>query len=87
MDLSLEDFAAADLIREVVAVVQPLVAQKGNTLVVETADDRGVTHADLAKVRQALFNLLSNAAKFTQGGTITLRVGRPRRRRCASPRA
>jgi signal transduction histidine kinase len=74
MDLYLEDFAVADLVRDVTAVVQPLVAQKGNTLVVEASDDLGVMHADLTKVRQALFNLLSNAAKFTEGGTITLTV-------------
>jgi signal transduction histidine kinase len=74
MDLSLEDFPVADLVHDVVAVVQPLVAQKGNTLVVEAGDDLGVMHADLTKVRQALFNLLSNAAKFTERGTITLSV-------------
>jgi signal transduction histidine kinase len=77
MDLYLEDFAVADLIRDVVAVVQPLVEQKGNTLVVEADDDVGVMHADLTKVRQALFNLLSNAAKFTEQGTITLRIEGP----------
>ena len=47
MDLSLEDFPVADLVHEVVAVTQPLVAQKGNTLVVEAGDDLGVMHADL----------------------------------------
>jgi signal transduction histidine kinase len=39
-------------------------------------DDVGEMHADLTKVRQALFNLLSNAAKFTSGGNIELRVAR-----------
>ena len=39
---------------------------------VECADDLGTMHADLTKVRQTLFNLLSNAAKFTEQGTITL---------------
>jgi signal transduction histidine kinase len=74
MDLYLEEFNVADLIRDVVAVVQPLVEQHGNTLVVEAEDDLGVMHADLTKVRQCLFNLLSNAAKFTEGGVITLAV-------------
>jgi signal transduction histidine kinase len=74
MDLYLEDFAVADLVRDVVAVVQPLVETNGNRLVVEADDDLGVMRADLTKVRQALFNLLSNAAKFTEGGVITLSV-------------
>jgi signal transduction histidine kinase len=56
--------------------VQPLVEKNGNTPVVSCPDDAGTMHADLTKVRQALFNLLSNAAKFTEGGTIALRVAR-----------
>jgi signal transduction histidine kinase len=76
MDLYLEDFAVADLVRDVVAVVQPLVEQHGNALVVKAAPALGMMHADLTKVRQALFNLLSNAAKFTAQGTITLTASR-----------
>jgi signal transduction histidine kinase len=72
MDLYLEDFAVNDLVRDVTVVVQPLVETNGNTLAVVADDDLGVMHADLTKVRQALFNLLSNAAKFTDHGTITL---------------
>jgi hypothetical protein len=52
------------------------VEKNGNTLVVECPDDVGAMTADLTKVLQALFNLLSNAAKFTEHGTIGLRVTR-----------
>jgi signal transduction histidine kinase/DNA-binding response OmpR family regulator len=76
MDLYLERFAVAELVREVQAVAQPLVEKNGNRLGVELAHDLGEMHADLTKVRQCLLNLLSNAAKFTAQGTVTLRVGK-----------
>ena len=76
MDLFLETFEVGQLVRDVEAIVQPLVEKNGNTLVVECPDDVGTMHADLTKVRQALFNLLSNAAKFTDHGTISLTVQR-----------
>jgi signal transduction histidine kinase len=76
MDLFLETFSISDLIRDVRGIVQPLVEKNGNTLVVECSDDIGSMHADQTKVRQTLFNLLSNAAKFTAQGTIELRVAR-----------
>ena len=74
MDLFLETFEVGQLVRDVEAIVQPLVEKNGNTLVVSCPDDVGSMQADQTKVRQALFNLLSNAAKFTEHGTIELRV-------------
>jgi signal transduction histidine kinase len=76
MDLFLETFSVAELLSDVTAIVRPLVEKNGNALVVECPDDIGSMHADQTKVRQTLFNLLSNAAKFTEHGTITLRVAR-----------
>jgi signal transduction histidine kinase len=76
MDLFLEEFSVSDLVRDVAAIVRPLVDKNTNALVVDCPEDLGTMHADLTKVRQALFNLLSNAAKFTDHGTITLTVAR-----------
>ena len=74
MELYLEDFDLATMASEVAGMAQTLVGKKNNTLVVECADNIGTMHADLTKIRQSLFNLLSNAAKFTENGTITLRI-------------
>jgi signal transduction histidine kinase/DNA-binding response OmpR family regulator/transcriptional regulator with GAF, ATPase, and Fis domain len=74
MELFLESFEIPGLVRDVVATIQPLVEKNGNTLQVDCSESLGTMHADLTKVRQALFNLLSNACKFTKQGTITLEV-------------
>jgi len=74
MDLFPETFDVARLVTDVAAIVQPLVEKNGNALVIHCPDDVGSMRADQTKVRQTLFNLLSNAAKFTEGGTVTLRV-------------
>ncbi|HEX5003681.1 MAG TPA: response regulator [Gemmatimonadales bacterium] len=74
MDLYLETFAVRAMLDDVVSTIQPLIAQKGNRLIVDCADDVGSIHADMTKLRQSLFNLLSNASKFTEAGTLTLRV-------------
>ncbi len=76
MELYLETFDVAPTIEEVITTVAPLVDKKGNTLDAHVAPDVGAMRADLTKVRQSLFNLLSNAAKFTEHGTITLSVTR-----------
>ncbi|MHC4217337.1 MAG: PAS domain S-box protein, partial [Planctomycetota bacterium] len=76
MELFLETFGVAPLIDDVSATVDALVKKKNNALKVECAEDLGSMHADLTKMRQSLFNLLSNAAKFTENGTITLSARR-----------
>jgi signal transduction histidine kinase len=76
MDLYLERFDVAPLVDEIAAVVRPLADRKRNALVTSCPSDAGAMHADQTKVRQALFNLLSNACKFTEAGTVTLAVRR-----------
>ena len=76
MELYLESFDVPALVHDIAAVIQPLAAKNSNQLVVRCPDTVGAMRADLTKVRQALFNLLSNACKFTDQGTITLAVAR-----------
>ena len=76
MDLYLETVEIKPLIDDVVAVVAPLVDKKANKLSVSLGPNLDSIHADITKVRQSLFNLLSNASKFTEHGTITLDVFR-----------
>ena len=75
-ELHLEDFDVAEMVDEVVTTAQPLVAKNANRLHVEAAEDLGVLRADLTKVRQSLLNLMSNAAKFTKDGRVTLSARR-----------
>ncbi|RKZ75520.1 MAG: hybrid sensor histidine kinase/response regulator [Candidatus Parabeggiatoa sp. nov. 1] len=79
MELYIESFDLAQVISDVVATIKPLVQQNSNIFEVKYDESIGMMHADLTKVRQILFNLLSNAAKFTQEGLITLSVNRESR--------
>ena len=74
IELFLEDFELGELVEHVVTSVKPLVDRNANTFVVDCASDLGQLHADQLRVRQILFNLISNAAKFTEQGTISLKV-------------
>ncbi len=76
MELYLESFDVAELVRDIAAVIQPLAGKNSNRLALDCPGGIGSMHADLTKVRQALFNLLSNACKFTEGGTVLLTVAR-----------
>jgi signal transduction histidine kinase/ActR/RegA family two-component response regulator len=78
MEIDPAGFRVAPLIEEIVATIQPLVEQNGNTLVVRCDERPGSMYSDMTKVRQVLLNLFSNAAKFTEHGTITLKVSRER---------
>jgi len=74
MDLLLERFDVGEMLRETVATAQPLMDAQGINFETRFADDLGVVRADLTKLRQAVLNLLSNAAKFTRGGRAELRA-------------
>jgi len=79
IDLKIEEFDLNDMVREVVATVEPMVGENKNKLVVKCQQDLGIVSTDQTKLRQAALNLLSNAAKFTQNGTITFTVQRRKR--------
>ena len=77
LDLDLATFPLAPLVEETTAIVKPLLAKNRNTLVVRGPAEEEVTMtSDPRKVRQCLFNLLSNACRFTQDGTVELEVRR-----------
>lgn len=76
IELNRETFDLATLLDDVVATIGPLTTRSGNRLRVELSGEIGAMHADQMKVRQTLLNLLSNACKFTDRGTITLRAAR-----------
>jgi len=72
MDLQVEDFALAPLIDGVVKTIEPLAAKNENRVVVNCDGAIGSLHADQMRLRQALLNLMSNANKFTEHGTISV---------------
>lgn len=67
-------FDIHSLLKDLEVTVQPLIKQNNNSIVVECPDNIGYVHSDLTKLRQIILNLLSNACKFTQNGTITLQA-------------
>jgi signal transduction histidine kinase/DNA-binding response OmpR family regulator len=74
MELFLEDFDVRALVQDVEATIRPMVEKNENLLEVRCPADVGQIHADLTRVRQILFNLVSNAAKFTQRGRVAVEV-------------
>ena len=76
MDLYLETFDVGQMVQDVTVTIQPLVQKKHNALHLAVPPAAGQMYADLTKVRQILFNLLSNACKFTERGAVTMTVER-----------
>ncbi len=85
MEVFRETFAIAKLAEEVAGTIQPLLAKNDNKHVLKITPDAGEMHSDLTKIRQVLFNLLSNSSKFTKSGTITLAITRERAGMDAGP--
>ncbi len=76
MTVYAETVDVGELLEQVAATVDSLVAKKANRLVIERQGELGEVHQDQVKIRQCLLNLLGNASKFTENGTITLSARR-----------
>ena len=72
MELQLEHFALTPLIDNVVKTIEPLAVKNGNQVAVHCDATIGTMHADQMRLRQTLLNLMSNANKFTDHGTISI---------------
>jgi PAS domain S-box-containing protein len=79
MDLHVEHFHVEELVRDITTLTQPLVERNSNRLEIELGEDLGQMQSDVTKIRQAVMNLISNAAKFTENGVVTLRADREHR--------
>jgi signal transduction histidine kinase/DNA-binding response OmpR family regulator len=76
MDIHIESFAITPLVEDVVQTIGTMAAKNENKVVVDCAADLGTMSADQTRIRQALLNLASNANKFTERGTVTIRAKR-----------
>ncbi|QDT16197.1 PAS domain S-box protein [Alienimonas californiensis] len=76
MTVYCETFGIVAMIQEIADMVEPLVQKNRNRLEFNVPDDVGSMHADVTKVKQSLYNLLNNAAKFSDGGEIRFDVRR-----------
>lgn len=78
MEVYSETFDVGQMIADIPEIVTPLIDKNGNTLEIRCDQNIGTMNSDVLKIRQAIFNLLSNAAKFTDQGNIVLSVEKRR---------
>jgi signal transduction histidine kinase len=76
LEISVERVEVSQLIRDVMDTAAPLIAKKHNEFVLQANSNLGCIESDPLKLRQSILNLLSNAAKFTSKGVVTLSVVR-----------
>jgi len=76
MSVFIEQVSIPALVGEVQSIIEPLAAKNGNRFVVDCPPDIGSIDSDVTKLKQSLLNLLSNASKFTNNGTVQLAVSR-----------
>ena len=76
MEMSVESFDVRETLDEVVATARPLVEKNENAFALNFSNDLGTMETDRTRTHQVLLNLLSNASKFTENGTITLSAER-----------
>src|SRR5262249_410895 len=74
MELNLETFPLMPVIEEVAKTIEPMAPKNENRTVVDGRPALGNIHGDQMRIRQALLNLASNASKFTNKGTVTIRA-------------
>ncbi len=79
MEVYLEQVPLARLVDEVKTIVEPMMKKNVNKLAINCPPEIGALQTDLTKLKQSIINLLSNAAKFTKEGTVTLRLSRHQR--------
>ncbi len=79
IELYAESIDLRVMVEQLANTIEPLVAKNGNTLQLHLSDDLGQAFTDQTKLRQVLLNLLSNACKFTESGTVTLSAARETR--------
>jgi CheY-like chemotaxis protein len=76
MQLYLETFDLQILVHEVTSTIAPLIEKRNNQLIISCTPTIGSMYGDSTKIRQTLLNLLSNASKFTENGSVELKIER-----------
>jgi len=74
LTLSLQDYSMAEVVSTVATAVESLATEKGLALTVDLAPDLPLGHGDERRLVQVLLNLVGNAVKFTEVGTVQIRA-------------